>query len=144
MKRLTIIVAILFVFSSCTKDTEEATTTSTDYHGKWKLVSMYGAMLNMGTVGTAMEWQETYLFNNDGTFTKSRVQNTEETKTSGTYTTVIRSDAMYLELTYTNDNEIIGNCFGNLKEELYINANNSLLSTWSACDGPVLEYKKIN
>jgi len=49
---------------------------------------------------------------------------------------------MYLELTYENDSEIIGSCYGNLKEELYFKANNSLSSTWQNCDGPGLEYKK--
>jgi hypothetical protein len=143
MKYLTTIVAaILTIFSSCTKDTEE--TITTDYNGKWKLVSMYGAMLNMGTTGAAMGWQEAYSFNNDGTFIKSRVENAIETTVSGTYITKNYQDGMHLELTYSNDNEIIGNCSGDLKEELYFKSKNYLSNTWNACDGPVLEYQKVD
>lgn len=142
MKRLTIVVVFLSVFSSCTKDTEE--TTTTDYHGKWTLVKMSGSMLNSETSGTAMEWQEYYLFNNDGTFTKSRVRNTVETKATGTYTTIHYHHEKHLELTYPIDNDIIGNCSGDLKEDLYFAANNTLSSGWSACDGPGLEYQKVD
>lgn len=144
MRHLTIIVAFLSIFYSCTNDTAEATTTaSIDYHGKWTLVKMSGSMLNSETMGAAMDWQEHYLFNNDGTFTKSRVQNDTETIISGTYTAVNHSDDLYLELTYTTDSEMIGSCYGNLKEELYFTSQNTLSSTWRNCDGPGLEYKKL-
>jgi hypothetical protein len=143
MKHLTIIiVAFLTVFSSCTKDNEE--TTTVDYSEKWTLVKMSGSKLNSETSGTAMEWQEYYLLNNDGTFTKSRVRNAVKTTVSGTYTTIHYQDAKHLELTYLNDNDIIGNCTGDLKEDLYFVASNTLSSTWSACDGPGLEYQKVD
>lgn len=142
MKSLAIIVVFLTIFSSCTKDTEEDTTTA-DYHGKWTLVKMSGSMINSETTGTAMEWQEYYLFNNDGTFTKSRTRNTIKTTVSGTYITQNNSDVMYLELTYPQDSDIIGSCYGNLKEELYFKTNNTLSSGWSACDGPGLDYQKV-
>lgn len=142
MKNLAIIVVFLTIFSSCTKDTEEDTTTA-DYHGKWTLVKMSGSMINSETTGTAMEWQEYYLFNNDGTFTKSRTRNTIKTTVSGTYITQNNSDVMYLELTYPQDSDIIGSCYGNLKEELYFKTNNTLSSGWSACDGPGLDYQKV-
>lgn len=142
MKSLAIIVVFLTIFSSCTKDTEEDTTTA-DYHGKWTLVKMSGSMINSETTGTAMEWQEYYLFNNDGTFTKSRTRNTIKTTVSGTFITQNNSDVMYLELTYPQDSDIIGSCYGNLKEELYFKTNNTLSSGWSACDGPGLDYQKV-
>lgn len=145
MRHLTIVVAFLSVFCSCTKDNvETTTTTSVDYHGKWTLVKMSGSMLNSESTGTAMEWQEFYLFNNDGTFTKSRVRDGVETTISGTFTTLNHSDGLYLELIYPNDSDLIGSCYGNLKEELYFNSNNTLSSTWRNCDGPGLEYKKLN
>jgi hypothetical protein len=145
MRHLTVIVAFLSIFCSCTKDNvETTTTTSVDYHGKWTLVKMSGSMLNSESTGTAMDWQEFYLFNNDGTFTKSRVRDAVKTTISGTFTTVNHSDGLYLELTYPNDSELIGSCYGNLKEELYFNTNNTLSSTWRNCDGPGLEYKKLN
>lgn len=142
MKHLTLIIAFLTVFSSCTKETEDATTTA-DYHGKWTLVKMSGSMINSVTTEAAMEWQEAYLFKNDGTFEKSRIRNMVETKAVGTYTTIYHQDGKYLELTYANDSEIIGSCYGDLKEELYFVTNTILSSTWSACDGPGLDYQKV-
>ncbi|MDI6046706.1 hypothetical protein [Flavobacterium yafengii] len=141
MKKLIILVALLTIFSSCSEDEAEAIVT-TDYYGKWTLVSMSGSFQNSGTTGTAMAWQEFYLFNTNGTFTKSRERNGVKTTLSGTYTTTTQSDGIYFELTYPNDSEIIGSCYGNQKEVLYLTANNSLSSTWSYCDGPGLEYKK--
>ncbi|TDE27194.1 hypothetical protein E0I61_14920 [Flavobacterium ranwuense] len=141
MKNLVILVAFLSVFSSCSKD-DAVTMDSTGYYGKWTLVSMSGSIPNSETTGAAMEWQEFYIFNTNGTFTKSRERNSVKTSISGTYTTATQSDGIFFELTYTNDNEIIGSCYGNQKEQLYLTANNSLSSTWSYCDGPGLVYKK--
>lgn len=143
MKSLAIIVIFLSIFSSCTNDKEETATTA-DYHGKWTLVKMSGSMINSVTTGTAMDWQESYSFNNDGTFTKSRTRNTVKTTVSGTYTTQNNSDLLYLELTYPKDSEIIGSCYGNLKEELYFSVSTTLSNTWRNCDGPGLDYEKVN
>lgn len=143
MKNLAIIIIFICVFSSCTKDTDDSTTTS-DYHGKWTLVKMTGSMQNSETTGSAMAWQEFYMFNNDGTFTKSRTQNTVTTTVSGRYITKNSPEGLFLELTYTKDSELIGSCYGNLKEELYFLTNNTLSSTWRYCDGPGLDYQKLN
>jgi hypothetical protein len=143
MIRLAIIVIFFSVFSSCTKNTEENTTTA-DYHGKWTLVKMSGSMFNSVTTGTTMDWQESYLFNNDGTFTKSRTRNAVKTTVSGTYTVKNNSDGLYLELTYPKDSELIGSCYGNLKEELYFPDSATLSSTWRNCDGPGLDYAKVD
>lgn len=141
MKKRIILVAFLTIFSSCSEDAAEAIVT-TDYYGKWKLVALTGRLQNSETTGAAMAWQEFYLFNTNGTFTKSREENSIKTTLSGTYTTTTQFDGIFFELTYPNDSEIIGSCYGNQKEVLFLNANNSLSSTWSYCDGPGLKYKK--
>nr|WP_315211813.1 hypothetical protein [uncultured Flavobacterium sp.] len=141
MKKRIILVAFLTIFTSCFKDEAEAIVTP-DYYGKWNLVAMTGSLQNSGTTGAAMAWQEFYLFNTNGTFTKSREENSIKTTLSGTYTTTTQSDGIFFELTYPNDSEIIGSCYGNQKEVLFLNSNNSLSSTWSYCDGPGLKYKK--
>jgi hypothetical protein len=127
-------------FNSCSKDAvaEDAR----GYYGKWNLVKMSGTLSNSETTGAAMEWQEYYFLNTNKTFTKSREINAIKTTISGIYTTASHRDGIYLEFTYPHDSEIIGSCYGNLKEELYIGENNTLLSTWRNCDGPGLEYKK--
>jgi hypothetical protein len=140
MKKLIILIAFLTIFNSCSKDNVAAD--NTGYYGKWTLIKMSGSMVDSETTGSAMEWQEFYLFNTNGTFTKSRERNGVKTTISGTYTTTNNPDGIYFELTYPNDSEIIGSCYGNLKEELYVTENNTLLNTWKNCDGPGLEYKK--
>ena len=141
MKKLIILVAFLSFLSSCSKG-DVATMDTSGYYGKWTLVSMSGSIPNSETTGATMEWQEFYLFYTNGTFTKSRERNSVKTSISGTYTTTSQSDGIYFDLEYPNDSEIIGSCYGNQKEVLFLYANNSLSSTWSYCDGPVLKYKK--
>lgn len=140
MKNLIILVAFLTVFTSCSKD--NAAIDSAGYYGKWTLVKMSGSIANSETTGAAMEWQEFYMFNTNGTFTKHRERNAVKTIISGTYIATNHPEGKYLELIYPNDSEIIGSCSGNQKEVLYFTANNSLSSTWKNCDGPGLEYKK--
>jgi hypothetical protein len=140
MKKLIVLITFLTIFNSCSKD--NVATDNTGYYGKWTLIKMSGSMVDSETTGSAMEWQEFYLFNTNGTFTKSRERNGVKTTISGTYTTTNNPDGIYFELTYPNDSEIIGSCYGNLKEELYVTENNTLLNTWKNCDGPGLEYKK--
>lgn len=140
MKHQIIFVVFLIVFNSCSKET--VTIDNSGYFGKWNLVSMSGSLHNSEVTGTAMAWQEFYLFNANGTFTKTRESKSVITTLSGTYTTTSQEDGTSFELTYPNDSEIIGSCFGNKKEILLLTANNSLSSTWNFCDGPGLKYRK--
>tara|TARA_R110000868_G_scaffold114040_1_gene306002 strand:- start:169 stop:597 length:429 start_codon:yes stop_codon:yes gene_type:complete len=142
MKKSIIFCALLALFCSCSNDNIKAITTA--YHGKWELYKMSGNLPNSETTGTGMEWQESYTFKTDGSFTKSRTRNGEKTELSGTYVFLKVQEESFLELTYKIDNDIIGSCYGNNKEELYILPNSILSSTWRNCDGPGLEYKKVN
>lgn len=105
---------------------------------------MYGNTANSETTGVAMEWQENYTFNSDGSFTKSRTMNGVKMELSGNYIFTKTENESFLELTYKTDSDIIRSCYGNNKEELYILPNSILSSTWKNCDGPGLEYKKVN
>ncbi|MDO8315949.1 MAG: hypothetical protein Q7T12_00305 [Flavobacterium sp.] len=140
MKNQIILVVFLTLFNSCSKET--VTIDNSGYYGKWNLVAMTGSIPNSEVTGAAMAWQEFYLFNANGTFTKTREANSVKITLSGTYTTTNQSDGISFELTYPNDSEIIGSCFGNQKEVLFLTTNNSLSSTWNFCDGPGLKYKK--
>jgi hypothetical protein len=111
--------------------------------GKWELVKMSGRTLNSETLGTEMEWQEFYLLNDNGTFSKSRTIASNTSQSTGTYNTNTNGTESYIELTYSTQSDIIGSCYGNLKEELYFNTSAILISTWQNCDGPRLEYRKI-
>jgi hypothetical protein len=67
-------------------------------------------------------------------------QRKNSVKTTISFTTTTQSDGISFELTYPNDSEIIGSCYGNRKEGLFLDANTSLSSTWSC--GPDVKYKK--
>lgn len=142
MKRSIIFCALLMVFCSCSNDNIKVITT--DYQGKWELYKMSGRIANSETTGSAMEWQEYYSFNGDGSFAKSRTRNGVKTEISGSYIITKIQEESFLELTYKTESEIIGSCYGNDKEELHILPNATLSSTWKNCDGPGLEYKKMN
>ncbi len=140
MKKSIIFCALLVLFCSCSNDNIKVITT--DYQGKWELYKMSGRLANSETTGTAMEWQEYYSFNTDGSFTKSRTRNGVETEMSGSYIISKLQEESFLELTYKADGGIIGSCYGNKKEELNILPHSRLSSTWKNCDGPGLEYEK--
>ncbi|EIA07480.1 hypothetical protein [Flavobacterium frigoris] len=142
MKKSIIFCALLVLFCSCSNDNIKAVTT--DYQGKWELYQMSGNIPNGETTGAAMEWQEYYFFNTDGSFTKSRTRNGTKTEISGTYIITKIQEESFLELTYKTNSELIGSCYGNNKEELTILPNSVLSSSWKNCDGPGLEYKKTN
>lgn len=142
MKNFFLLIISFLFLAGCSNDSEEKSNTS-DYHGKWTLVKMTGSMQNHETVGGAMSWQETYEFYDNWTFIKIRNQNNVITTATGTYATKNNSDTLYLELTYTSESPIIGSCYGNLKEELFFSDKNTLSSTWRNCDGPGLDYQKL-
>lgn len=139
MKNLLFISLLLFTLISCSKDEFSAG----QYPHKWKLIKMTGQIANSETAGANMEWQETYLLNADGTFTKSRERNGISTEGSGKFNYKNFSDGKYLVLKYKTDNAIIGSCGASDEEVLSIRAD-QLIGTWSACDGPGLTYERIN
>jgi hypothetical protein len=122
-----------------------------EYTGKWELVKMTGSLEGSEYTGLDMDWQETYIINEDETFTKTRVRGDSTIVASGTYTYseegLLEESELdlitYIKFSHNTDNAIIGSCgFQSLTEYLYFNSNNKLISTWNACDGPGLEYIK--
>lgn len=113
-----------------------------DYYGKWQLTEMSGSVINSVTTGPEMDWQESYVFNTNRTFVKTRIKDNTTTTASGTFSISKTSNETHFELTYSKNSTLVGSCYGNLKEELLINNNNLLESTWQNCDGPGLVYQK--
>lgn len=148
----TILFTVLAVglLASCTKEIQSNSekldnddSNNLEYPQKWQLVAMSGSMVNSQTVGEDMAWQESYVLNSDKTFVKSRTEDGKRIEVGGTYAFTEISDEEYLELSYTSDHEIIGNCTGDTKEMLLILSATKMSGTWSACDGPGLEYEKV-
>ena len=108
----------------------------------WKLVKMTGSMIDSERTGTDMDWQETLLLKQDGTFTKNRQQNNQLIEASGIYSFALAGDSESIELslTYTFESSIITSCYGLLFEKYILISNCKLIGTWSHCDGQGLEY----
>ncbi|MEO7978698.1 hypothetical protein [Flavobacterium sp.] len=145
MKKFGIVFILMLSLISCSKESnneESKSTVVNDYYGKWTLIKMSGSFINSETTGSKMEWQENYVFNTDGTFTKTRVRNNVTTTSIGTFVITTIDDTSGFALKHKESNSIIGNCYGDLSEFLSVNEDSLLQSSWQMCDGPGLIYKK--
>jgi hypothetical protein len=139
------IISILFIVSllfSCSKD--EETETVIAYPEYYELVKITGSFNGSETTGSQMEWQETYMLSAiDSTFKKLRLVEEVIYEAMGTYTYKTIENQEYIEFTFNEDSDIIGNCTGDLIEVLLVlDDGEKLVATWGACDGPGLEYQK--
>ena len=145
MKKQISLLAIICILFSCNKD-EDDTILKTGIIGNWKLIEMTGNIANAEpTKGIQMPWKETYQFNANRTFQKSRDFNGVITKASGTYKITNDSNIISIELIFNNESEIVASCTPE-KEYMSLQFENVYLSnnSWSPCDGPGLKYEKIN
>lgn len=106
---------------------------------------MNGNIAGSETTGAAMECQEYYMFNLDGSFEKVREREGLVSKASGSFEVVEynNDDSDYLELSYTTGLELIGNCSGDQREVLMYRTSTVISNTWLACDGPGLDYRLV-
>jgi len=150
MKNVLAFLLVLVTLFSCQK--EEMTLSPSQkeegqldklYPQTWQLVKMTGQLPNSVVTGAAMPWQEFYIFQADGTFTKIRRKGNQELEAKGTYSLQTLTNGPCYVLTYEQENELIGNCIVEPMEYLSLQANNTLISGWWACDGPGLEYNRV-
>lgn len=131
---------------SCSKtdDTNKTELFAADlYPQKWVLVEMSGQVPNSTTTGDDMPWQEYYILNADGTFLKHRDYIGSNREGTGTFRFITDENGEFLELNYSEANDIVGSCGSSKQhEELSLKANNTLIGTWWACDGPGLKYER--
>lgn len=115
-----------------------------EYPQEWKLISMSGMMQNSGTSGEDMDYQETYRFLPDKTFSKIRIKNNSSTEASGTFS-IIRTGGgeEFFKLSYPEENELIENCTGGREELLIIDQEKTLRGTANACDHLSKTYRQI-
>lgn len=144
MKKTVIVFILMLSLISCSNNSVDSKSkVAIDYYGKWTLVKMSGSIANSDTTGAEMDWQESYVFNADGTFTKIRLRDNITTKSSGTFLIQKDDDSVSFSLMHSKNSGIIGNCSGDdLSEFLSIHKDNLLQSSWWACDGPGLFYEK--
>lgn len=155
-------IAAIFIFAqSCnsekTKESSEDAATSDLSTGEtvlplseeafpqeWKLSMMSGMMANSETSGEDMEYQETYRFFSEKTFTKIREKKEAIIEASGTFDQIkTGAGEEYFKLSYTDQNELIENCDGGKEEWLLIDQEKTIRGTANACDHPTKTYTKM-
>lgn len=143
MKNPLLLSLLLATLSACQKEDVPETQT-TAYPQTWQLVKMTSSWTNTVQTGTALSWQETYVFQADSSFTKTRQQNGQVVDAQGTFSVRTSATGQHIILTYTAANSLIGSCTARaLQEYLLVKHNDTLVNTWEACDGPRLEYEKV-
>lgn len=147
MKYILLLLTFLGSLFSCSADSDMNSEKSNAEQGQkaneWKLIKMSGSFKGSETTGSEMSWQETITLNPDGTFVKTRIQDNEEQKATGTYEYVTLSDGKYLELNHEVQSDLVASCTSATKELLRVEENDQLIGTWQMCDGPGLVYKNV-
>lgn len=151
MKFKIIILVLGIIANSCSKSNDEPKVEPLDlsvmeFPQRWELFQMSSGMVpNSEITGDEMEYQEYYIFNDDTTFSKTRIQDQEEITEKGSYSIVEMDNRQTFRIRFNQDNDLIGNCSMEPVEFLYLDDDNkTLLSNWWACDGPGLSYKQIS
>ncbi len=139
MRNFIILAVLMAGLASCSKEPLLKEQTASQ---KWVLIKMTSAWGLGSTMGPAMQWQEYFIFNSNGTFTKYRQQDNVTKSATGTYAIVTQSEQQFIELTYTGGDNLSATCFP--KEQLLKVSETLLQGTWGACDGPTLEYTIAN
>ena len=153
MKTIYLLTSAFLLFTACSSDqmTEEPAATKEvrnfaddEWPQKWQLVEMTGNMANTPPQkGQDMAWQEWYVLYKDGSFTKTRERGGEITESKGKYTIKSSDDRKYIELAHDADNDLVGSCVSGKIETLAVTSETSLRGTWLICDGPGLEYQRV-
>lgn len=143
MRVLFIFMLTLLSITACTRSTDQDTQ-GFDAKAKkqiWTLFKMTGNTLNSETTGNSMAFQEVYELYHNGNFVKKRNEEGTITEAGGTYEIKEENNEKALLLTYSKNNKIIGNCTGDATEYLTF-VDTIMQSSWWACDGPGLFYKR--
>lgn len=145
MKNFLLLSLLLATLGACQKEEVlELEAPATASSQTWQLVKSWSNWTNTTLTGTALTWQETYVFQADSTFTKTRQQGGQVSEARGTFSVRPRAGRQYAILTYHAATSLINSCVSReLKEHLVFTATDTLLSSSEACDGPRLEYKKL-
>lgn len=145
MKIKTVFILLSFLISfSCSKEESILVKDfgASSFPQTWKLYKMKGSLANSETTGKDMAWQEEYRFNADGTVVKTRTFEGETESITGNYERYQGTDMKGIRIEYAEDSELIASCSGTT-ETLYFKSGETVLySSWWACDGPGLFYKK--
>jgi hypothetical protein len=143
MKQVLVLFLALLSLAACQKE-DAAEPTVSAYPQTWQLVKSTSSWTKTVRTGSALPWQETYVFRADSTFTKTRQSGDHTTEASGTFSVRTYPAGQYALLTYSQASSLISSCTSrSLKEPLALRANDTLRGEWEGCDGLRLEYTRV-
>ena len=145
IRRLILLFVCIGILDSCYRDPEFD---PNKFPQTWQLVAMTDSVT---TTGSNMPWQETYFLKHETYFSKlerkcRKLRVWPDTGgMAGFPCNFIFFDSLgerYLELTYPDDDFLIGNCVAQHIETLLLASSTKLIGTWQNCGGPRLEYRR--
>ncbi|WP_316632769.1 hypothetical protein [uncultured Flavobacterium sp.] len=113
---------------SCSSNDSENKAVVADYYGKWTNV------IEAKDINNLYVWRESYEFNKDNTFKKTRIDHDVTTTASGRFETSTSERGISFKLTYTSDSNLILNCSNSLIENLTIIKTGYLDNDGRMCD----------
>lgn len=128
MKITTLLFTVLIVAISCSSNDSDDKPIVSNYYGKWINV------VDAKDVDKPYVFTESYKFNRDNTFTKTRIDKNVTTTASGTFEVSTNEIGPNLKLTYTTDSMLILNCSNSLIETLTITKAGLLDNDGRMCD----------
>ncbi len=135
-----LLLLVLTCFACSEEEAKSADLQTKNEPVRLELVAMSGQLRGSEITGDAMEWQEYFLLKNDMKFEKVQVREGKKASSSGTFEIVMINGDKHLEFKHNTKNDVYGNCTGNKVELLRYTGPSELQGSWSACDGPGLEY----
>ncbi|RKR05495.1 hypothetical protein C8C83_4845 [Flavobacterium sp. 90] len=128
MKITALLFTVLFVAISCSSHDSDDKPVVYNYYGNWINV------VDAKDIDNPYVFRESYKFNRDKTFTKTRIHGNVTTTASGTFEVSANEIGTNLKLTYPTDNMLILNCSNSLIETLTITKAGLLDNDGRMCD----------
>ncbi|MEH6657118.1 hypothetical protein [Leeuwenhoekiella marinoflava] len=139
--RIASVALIVSLFVSCADENDTtADLVQQEISVELNLVKMSGQIRGSETTGEEMSWRETYTLGPGMRFKKVRKSEGKTLTSEGFFDIVMINSDKYLKFVHDSDSELVGNCTEDKTELLKYTSSDSLESTWSACDGPGLQY----
>ncbi|QCK16831.1 hypothetical protein [Mangrovivirga cuniculi] len=138
MNRNILLLSMFIVFSGCVKE-EIIYECEAPIEGKWMLTKVFIGWSETELTGEDIGYEEYYIFNSDGSFSKTNISEEGSKSVNGIYSEIETTDGNQLKLEYPEDHELIENCTGDPIEVLTI-LTNELKGGSAPCDGPDLYY----
>jgi hypothetical protein len=145
MKKLRLVVLVI-AFFSCKKEEEE------QLHdflvGEWALVESTIPFDQTVYTGELLPFDESYIFREDGSFDKRRIEEGALTVATGSFRIEEAGNnqagiRFNVFLDFGTGIELVGDCTHGNTETLVVLASNKLENTWHYCDGPRYVYDKV-